>query len=118
LISIYDYSFYLLAICGALDQLFITLSLKLENAGPISVVRALSVVFSFIFSVTILDEKIRWTSFAGGALIFISIVIMGTAKWYKDSKEDNLLKKNCEEANNNPKLVNFAFYSNNNNDKY
>jgi len=107
-------------ISGALDQLFITLALKLENAGPISVVRALSVVISFIFSATILDEKILWTSFIGGALIFISIVILGISKWYQDCKQDKQLEKqnSYEEPNNNHKLMNFPFYNNNINEKY
>ncbi|XP_054164352.1 solute carrier family 35 member G1-like, partial [Oppia nitens] len=70
--------------CGASDQLFITMALKLENAAPVAVVRALSVVISFIFSVTILDEPILLTSFLGGSLIFISIICTGIYKWYID----------------------------------
>ncbi|CAG2114212.1 unnamed protein product [Medioppia subpectinata] len=90
-------------LCGASDQLFITLALKLENAGPVAVVRALSVVISFIFSVTILNEKILVTSFIGGALIFASIIVMGVYKWRTDYKCDEkaVVSDECCPENNN-----------------
>ncbi|CAG2116965.1 unnamed protein product, partial [Medioppia subpectinata] len=90
-------------LCGASDQLFITLALKLENAGPVAFVRALSVVISFIFSITILNEKILVTRFIGGALIFASIIVMGVYKWRTDYKCDEkaAVSDECCPQNNN-----------------
>ena len=88
--------FQSIGLCGAADQLFITMALKLENAGPIAVVQALNVVISFIFSFTILNERIRITSFIGGTLIFLSICIMSAYKWLKDSNDQNPKEKSVD----------------------
>ncbi|CAG2104759.1 unnamed protein product [Medioppia subpectinata] len=80
-----------------------TLAFKLQNAGPVAVVRALSVVISFIFSVTILNEKILVTSFIGGALIFASIIVMSVYKWRTNYKcvEKAAVNNECWSKNNN-----------------
>ena len=67
-----------------MDQLCITLALKLENAGAVAVIQALCVLFSFILSITVVGETIHLTSAFGGALIFLSVIILAGAKWYSE----------------------------------
>ena len=69
-----------LALCNGFDQLFVTLALKLENAGAVAVIQALCVVLSFLFSIAILQETLYWTSALGGAFIFLSVLMLGFAK--------------------------------------
>ncbi|XP_075680417.1 uncharacterized protein LOC113789288 isoform X3 [Dermatophagoides pteronyssinus] len=66
--------------CTGLDQFFITLALKMENAGAVAVIQALCVVLSFIFSILILHEPLYWTSALGGSFIFFSVLVLGCSK--------------------------------------
>ncbi|KAF7489695.1 Solute carrier family 35 member G1 [Sarcoptes scabiei] len=72
--------------CTGFDQLFITLALKLENAGAVAVIQALCVVFSFIFSFSILHEPIYSTSIVGGSFIFLSVILLGCSKLFQDDR--------------------------------
>ncbi|KAH9393438.1 hypothetical protein TYRP_021777 [Tyrophagus putrescentiae] len=69
-----------MTLCNGFDQLFVTLALKLENAGAVAVIQALCVVLSFLFSIAILQETLYWTSALGGAFIFLSVLMLGFAK--------------------------------------
>ena len=82
-----------LALCTGLDQLFITLALKLENAGAVAVIQALCVVLSFIFSILILQESIYWSSALGGLLIFFSVITLGLARMIQEFNQSSSSSK-------------------------
>lgn len=82
-----------LALCTGLDQLFITLALKLENAGAVAVIQALCVVLSFIFSILILQESIYWSSALGGLLIFFSVITLGLARMIQEFNQSESSSK-------------------------
>ncbi|XP_075591768.1 uncharacterized protein LOC124500138 [Dermatophagoides farinae] len=71
--------------CTGLDQFFITLALKMENAGAVAVIQALCVVLSFIFSILILHEPLYWTSALGGTFIFFSVLVLGFSKLLQET---------------------------------
>ncbi|RWS25258.1 solute carrier family 35 member G1-like protein [Leptotrombidium deliense] len=86
-----DYKTYLfillMGFCGTFGQLFMTLAFKLEEAGPVSLARSLSMVIAFIYQITILNEKIMYTSIAGAGIVFVAIVIVALRKWYESNPE-------------------------------
>ncbi|KAI2809252.1 hypothetical protein BLOT_000399 [Blomia tropicalis] len=83
----------LITLCTGLDQLFITLALKLENAGAVAVIQALCVVLSFIFSILILQESIYWSSALGGLLIFFSVITLGLARMIQEFNQSSSSSK-------------------------
>lgn len=68
-------------VCGILGQLTLTVSLKLEEAGLVSLARTIEIVCAFIFqSVFLRDEKIDWTSYLGAVLVIIAVCISAINK--------------------------------------
>ncbi|XP_054166196.1 solute carrier family 35 member G1-like [Oppia nitens] len=76
-----------IGIAGVFNQLFLTLALKYESAGPISVTRSFNIVLSFIWEVTIFYEPVEWTSIAGAGLISSCVVIIALNKCYQENPE-------------------------------
>lgn len=72
------------------NQLFYTLAPRFEKAGPISIARSFSLIFGYIFSITILHEKIQWTSLVGAALIFICVVTLGISRCINDRNNERV----------------------------
>ncbi|XP_013794743.2 solute carrier family 35 member G1-like [Limulus polyphemus] len=71
----------LLGFTGIIGQFFVTASLKLEDAGPASIARAIDVVMAFIYQVAFLEESIEWTSILGAVLVCSCVVLTGWRKW-------------------------------------
>ncbi|XP_076304726.1 solute carrier family 35 member G1-like [Tachypleus tridentatus] len=71
----------LLGFTGIIGQFFVTASLKLEDAGPASIARAIDVVMAFIYQVAFLEETIEWTSVLGAVLVCSCVVMIGWRKW-------------------------------------
>lgn len=87
------------AFCSGLDQFFITLALKQENAGAVAVIQALCVVLSFIFSILILHEPLYWTSALGGTCIFLSVLVLGFSKMLQGSQCRSKIKSTIFQIN-------------------
>lgn len=61
-------------ICGVLSQIAYTASLKIEEAGVVSLARTFQIVCAFTFQAILLkSEKIYWTSILGAILIVLSV---------------------------------------------
>lgn len=70
-----------IGLCGIGDQYFLTIALKYETAGPVSVTRTFNIVLSFIWEVVLLSEAIEWTSIVGACLVSSCVIILALVKW-------------------------------------
>ncbi|XP_060098640.1 solute carrier family 35 member G1-like [Heteronotia binoei] len=76
----------LIGLFGLGGQVFITKALQIEKAGPVAVMKTMSVVFAFIFQIIFLNDLPTWWSF-GGALCVVASSF-GTVIWkWKQSKK-------------------------------
>lgn len=83
-------------VCGIFAQYLLTLALRYEKAGPISVVRTFTIVLSFIWEVALLDETIQLTSVIGACLVSSCVVLLALVKWNKESPETfEKIRKRC-----------------------
>ena len=84
--GLYNWSMLFVAgICGIADQYFLCLSLKYESAGPISVIRTLNIVLSFLWGIFLLGEKTELTSVIGALLITFCVLILALVKWKSEN---------------------------------
>ena len=74
-----------IGLCGIGDQFFLTVALKYESAGPVSVTRTFNIVLSFIWEVVLLSESIEWTSILGACLVSSCVIILALVKWKTES---------------------------------
>ena len=81
--------------CGIGDQFFLTVALKYETAGPVSVTRTFNIVLSFIWEIVLLSESIEWTSVLGACLVSSCVIILAVVKWKEESPElfDRITRK-------------------------
>lgn len=70
--------------CTVFYQLFLTLALKYEDAGPVSLVRTIDIVIAFIYQVTILGEAVSLMSFLGASLVSFCVVSSALMKLFKE----------------------------------
>ncbi|RWS05896.1 solute carrier family 35 member G1-like protein [Dinothrombium tinctorium] len=83
-------TYFLLFSFGLLEtfgQLCLTLAFKLEDAAPVSLTRSVTIVFSFIYQVTLLHEEVLLTSIVGSSFVLLSVTITALSKWYKHKPE-------------------------------
>lgn len=72
------------AFCGVSAQFFLVYSLKLEEAGLVSLVRAFDIVVSFLFQFAILKEQtIVWTSILGAVIVTMGVAMSCVKKLYE-----------------------------------
>lgn len=63
------------ALCGLFAHLFLTLSLKVEEASTVALVRCVDILFSFVFQALFLkNEQIYWTSIVGAVIITAGVI--------------------------------------------
>lgn len=91
------------ATCGVFAQLFITLALKVEEAGTISLARSVDIVLSFIVQATLLKhEQIYWTSIIGAFIIGLGVTLSALNKLREKRNQKNdkhnstCLQNSCE----------------------
>lgn len=74
-------------------QILLTLSLQLEQAGPVAIARSADIVFAFIWQVMFFEEIPNIYSIAGAVLVVSSVVLTGLRKWVLALPDNSLLKK-------------------------
>lgn len=80
----------LLIVCGmtgAIAQFLLTMALKIEHAGPVSLARTTDIVIAFLYQFLILKEKIHWISLLGASISSFAVVIIALDKWYHHQPE-------------------------------
>jgi drug/metabolite transporter (DMT)-like permease len=72
-------------ICGCCGLLLMTVAMKIEEAGPMALVRSVDIVLAFLLQIAFLpDEVVHWTSLLGALLVCCSVLISGLRRWLKD----------------------------------
>ena len=67
---------YLVAngICGVLGQFCLTVALKVEEAGLVSLARTVDIVMAFVFQIIGLpEEEVDWTSILGAVIVCTAV---------------------------------------------
>ncbi|KAI1281886.1 Solute carrier family 35 member G1 [Halotydeus destructor] len=61
--------------CGVFGQLFLTLALKFEEAGLVSLTRCSDIVFAYIFQIVFLAEPVQWSSVLGAVIVMGGVAV-------------------------------------------
>ncbi|KAI1290288.1 Solute carrier family 35 member G1 [Halotydeus destructor] len=67
-------------LCGVCGQFCLTIALKIEEAGVVSLVRTTDIIMAFIYQVAFLDEAVHWTSLLGAAIVMVGVGISGVRR--------------------------------------
>ena len=79
--------------CG---QILLTRSLQLEQAGPVSVVRAATdIALAFVWQLWLFDEIPDVFSITGAFLVTTCIIITSVRKWIMTLPEHSRIKNRC-----------------------
>lgn len=71
-------------LCGVLGQLCLTVALKIEEAGLVSLARTIDIVMAFIFQIAFLkQEQVHWTSILGAVIVCIGVCVSALRRWLK-----------------------------------
>lgn len=86
--TVQEWSFALVSSLGGLvGQYLVNLALKVEEAGPISLVRTADILLSYVLQAFILqNEPVQLSSLLGAFTIFVAIVLATAKKWATDGK--------------------------------
>lgn len=87
----------LCAICGILAQAFFVWSLRVEEAGLVSLARTFEIVMSFMFQIAFMDQPINWTSVVGSFIVTTTVLITCLKKVYDTRSE----KSDCVSSKSN-----------------
>lgn len=70
-------------ICGVFGQLGLTIALKIEEAGLVSIARTSDILIAFIYQIAFLPEESHHllTSIIGASIIAISVCLTGVRRW-------------------------------------
>lgn len=74
-------------------QILLTLSLQLEQAGPVAIARSADIVFAFIWQVLFFQEVPNRYSIAGAVLVTSSVLLTGVRKWLVSMPNNSRVKK-------------------------
>ena len=76
-------------LCGVFGQLCLTVSLKIEEAGLVSLARTVDILMAFLFQVAFLhSEIVHWTSVAGGVIVCFGVCISAMRRWLRGNPND------------------------------
>lgn len=91
-----EFEWYLIVVLSVFSfcgQLLLTRSLQLEQAGPVSIVRATTdIVLAFLWQIIIFRESPDFWSVIGAMLVFGCIVLVSLRKWLMSLPDHSRLK--------------------------
>lgn len=82
-----------LGVFSFLGQILLTVSLQLEEAGPVAIARTTDIVFAFIWQVVWFKEIPNGYSVAGAFFVTISVVLTGLKKWSLTLPRESTIRK-------------------------
>lgn len=82
-----------LALFSFLGQILLTLSLQMEQAGPVAIARSADIVFAFIWQVLFFKEIPNVYSVLGAILVVSSVVLTGARKWAFALPRDSTVRR-------------------------
>ena len=77
-------------VCGSLAQATLVLSLKLEEAGLVSLLRTFDIVIAFFYQAVFLDQPIYWTSIVGSVIVCTGCVAVGLQKYLTSRRNKDI----------------------------
>ncbi|XP_050667438.1 solute carrier family 35 member G1 [Leptidea sinapis] len=82
-----------LALFSYLGQILLTMSLQMEQAGPVAIARSADIVFAFLWQVMFFEEIPSKYSIGGAVLVLSSLMLVGVRKWALALPVDSQLRK-------------------------
>lgn len=82
-----------LGIFSFLGQILLTISLQLEEAGPISIARSADIVFAFVWQILFFKEIPSAYSIVGALFVAVSVILTGLKKWSKTLPRESSVRK-------------------------
>lgn len=86
----------LLGIFSFLGQILLTISLQLEQAGPIAIARCADIVFAFIWQMIFFGETPTIYSLVGALLVVSSVILTALRKWAISLPRESMLRKKLQ----------------------
>lgn len=82
-----------LALFSFLGQILLTISLQIEQAGPVAIARCADIVFAFIWQWLFFGDKPTGYSLFGALLVVSSVIITALKKWALSLPRDSIYRK-------------------------
>ncbi|KAL7730028.1 hypothetical protein ACLKA6_009318 [Drosophila palustris] len=82
-----------LGIFSFLGQILLTLSLQVEQAGPVAIARCADIVFAFIWQIMFFGEAPNAYSLFGALMVVSSVILTAIKKWAMTLPRESSLRK-------------------------
>lgn len=82
-----------LGIFSFLGQILLTLSLQIEQAGPVAIARCADIVFAFVWQMLFFGETPTAYSLVGAFMVIASVVLTALKKWASTLPRESSLRK-------------------------
>lgn len=76
-----------------LGQILLTISLQIEEAGPVAIARSADIVFAFFWQTVFFKEIPNGYSIIGGILVTMSVILTGLKKWSQTLPRESMARK-------------------------
>ncbi|XP_076821525.1 solute carrier family 35 member G1-like [Clavelina lepadiformis] len=80
------YAFFV-GVCGISGQILMTVAFQTENAGPVSIIRQLDLVFAYLLQTVIFHDFLNYLSVLGALLIMSGSLAVAVKKWLKSTNK-------------------------------
>lgn len=82
-----------LGLFSFMGQILLTISLQIEQAGPVAIARSADIVFAFIWQIMFFKEVPNGYSIAGALLVTSSVVLTGLKKWTQSLPRESSVRR-------------------------
>ncbi|XP_022215966.2 solute carrier family 35 member G1 [Drosophila obscura] len=82
-----------LGVFSFLGQILLTLSLQIEQAGPVAIARCVDIVFAFIWQIIFFGETPNGYSLFGALMVISSVILTALKKWAMTLPRESSLRK-------------------------
>ncbi|BFF88979.1 solute carrier family 35 member G1 [Drosophila madeirensis] len=82
-----------LGVFSFLGQILLTLSLQIEQAGPVAIARCVDIVFAFIWQMIFFGETPNGYSMFGALMVISSVILTALKKWAMTLPRESSLRK-------------------------
>lgn len=76
-----------------LGQILLTISLHLEEAGPVAIARSADIVFAFVWQILFFKEIPNSFSIIGALIVTFSVILTGLKKWSQTLPRESTVRK-------------------------
>lgn len=76
-----------------LGQILLTISLQIEEAGPVAIARSADIVFAFFWQILFFKEIPNGYSIIGAIIVTSSVILTGLKKWSQTLPRESMMRK-------------------------